>query len=128
MLAALLVLAADTTLVFSGRNRHIRLDVPRQEAAITIDGELDEPAWARAAHLTDFSQYQPVDGRPAAEPTEVLVWYAADAIYFGIKATEIHGDVIRATHANRDNISSEDNVQILLDTYNDRQIAFLFGV
>src|SRR5262249_54401942 len=98
------------------------------EAAITIDGELSEAAWSQAARLTDFSQYQPVDGRPAAEPTEVLVWYAADAIYFGIKATEVHGDVIRATHANRDNISSEDNVQILLDTYNDRQIAFLFGV
>ena len=128
MLAALVLIAADTTLVFSGRAGRTRLEVPRIEATITIDGELSEPVWSRAARLTDFSQYQPVDGRPAAEPTEVLVWYAADAIYFGIKATEVHGDVIRATHANRDNISSEDNVQILLDTYNDRQIAFLFGV
>jgi hypothetical protein len=35
---------------------------------------------------------------------------------------------VRATHANRDNIDSEDQVQILLDTDNSRQIAFLFGV
>ena len=35
---------------------------------------------------------------------------------------------MRATRANRDNISSEDHVQILLDTNNDKRIAFLFGV
>src|SRR5207253_755964 len=94
----------------------------------TIDGNLDEPVWRRAARLTGFSQYQPVDGLPAVEPTEVLTWYAGDAIYFGIKAREIHGNVVRATHANRDNIDSEDQIQILLDTDNSRQIAFLFGV
>ena len=84
--------------------------------------------WRRAARLTGFSQYQPVDGLPSVEPTEVLVWYAPDAIYFGIRAREIHGNVVRATHANRDNIDSEDQIQILLDTDNSRQIAFLFGV
>ena len=93
-----------------------------------IDGVLDEPVWRQAARLNGFSQYQPVDGRPAAEPTEVLVWYAPDAIYFGIRARELHGNVVRATHANRDNIDSEDQIQILLDTDNSRQIAFLFGV
>jgi len=135
LLAALsLALAQDTTPGFSGRDKRIRVQVPRIEAAaapassVTIDGRLDEPAWSRAARLTGFSQYQPVDGRPAEEPTEVLVWYGPDAIYFGIRAGELHGDVVRATRANRDNITSEDNIQILLDTYNDRRLAFLFGV
>jgi len=98
------------------------------DSAIVIDGNLNEGVWAHAARLTGFSQYQPVDGRPADEPTDVLVWYAPDAIYFGIKAHEIHGNVVRATHANRDNIDSEDQIQILLDTDNARQIAFVFGV
>jgi hypothetical protein len=114
--------------VYSGRANRTHIDVPRIDTVATIDGILDEPVWQRAARLTDFSQYQPVDGRPSAEPTEVLVWYAPDAIYFGIRAREIHGNVVRATHANRDNIDSEDQVQILLDTDNARQIAFLFGV
>ena len=35
---------------------------------------------------------------------------------------------MRATRADRDNIGSDDQVQILLDTYNDRRRAFLFGV
>jgi len=131
MILTLLTAAAllqDSTLVYAGRANRTHVDVPRIDTVATIDGNLDEPVWRRAARLTDFSQYQPVDGRPSAEPTEVLVWYAPDAIYFGIRAREIHGNVVRATHANRDNIDSEDQIQILLDTDNARQIAFLFGV
>src|SRR6266536_756228 len=129
-IAALLavVLTQDTTLTYDGRANRIRVEIPRIDTVANVDGVLDEGVWRRAARLTGFSQYQPVDGRPAEEPTEVLVWYSPDAIYFGIRAREIHGNVVRATHANRDNIESEDQVQILLDTDNDRQLAFLFGV
>jgi hypothetical protein len=127
-LFAAAALLQDSTLVYAGRANRTHVDVPRIDTVAVIDGNLDEPVWRRAARLTDFSQYQPVDGRPSAEPTEVLVWYAPDAIYFGIRAREIHGNVVRATHANRDNIDSEDQIQILLDTDNARQIAFLFGV
>jgi hypothetical protein len=126
LLGALLV--ADSAVAYDGRANQVRVDIPRIDTVAAIDGVIDEPVWARAARLTGFSQYQPVDGRPAEEPTEVLVWYSADAIYFGIKAKEAHGDVVRATKANRDDIASEDHVQILLDTNNDRQLAFLFGV
>ncbi len=111
----------------SGIQNQIEVDIPRLEADAVIDGVLDDSVWERAARLTDFSQYQPVDGRPAAEPTEVLVWYSANAIYFGVKATELHGDVVRATQANRDNIASEDQIQILLDTQNDNRIGYMFG-
>ena len=121
-------LLQDSAGVYDGRANRIHIDVPRIDTVVNIDGSLDEPVWRRAARLDGFSQYQPVDGRPADEPTEVLVWYAPDAIYFGIRARELHGNVVRATHANRDNIDSEDQIQILLDTDNSRQIAFLFGV
>ena len=130
LLTALLAIALlpDSGLVYDGRQNRIHVNVPRIDTVATIDGRLDEPVWSRAARLTGFSQYQPVDGRPAEEPTEVLVWYSPDAIYFGIRAQEIHGNVVHATQANRDNIASEDQVQILLDTDNERELAFLFGV
>ena len=113
----------------SGTQKNLDVNIPRLEAqGVQVDGVLDEDVWGQAARLTDFSQYQPVDGRPASDPTEVRVWYSADAIYFGIMATELHGDVVRATQANRDNIAAEDYVQILLDTQNDNQIGYLFGV
>jgi hypothetical protein len=101
---------------------------PRIEADISIDGRLDEPAWSQATRLAGFSQYQPVDGRPAEEKTEVLVWYSPSAIYFGIIAHDADPGSIRATIADRDNLGNDDTVKIFLDTFNDRRRAFFFGV
>ena len=102
--------------------------VPRiADAAVTIDGRLDEPVWARAAVLRDFSQYVPNDNRPADDSTTVLVWYSPSAIYFGIRAYQDSGSV-RATLADRDKITGDDFVEILLDTFNDRRQALVFGV
>ncbi|MEO6778830.1 MAG: DUF5916 domain-containing protein, partial [Gemmatimonadaceae bacterium] len=100
---------------------------PRIDATITVDGRLDEPVWKQAAVLTGFSEYAPADQRPAPDSTEVLVWYSRTAIYFGIRAYEPHG-AVQATLADRDNVGSDDNVEIHLDTYNERNRAFVFIV
>ena len=102
--------------------------IPRLEATVQVDGKLDEPVWSQATRLTGFWQYQPVDGRPAEEKTEILVWYATDAIHFGIIAHDSRPGSIRATSADRDNIDNEDHVVIDLDTFLDRRRAFFFGV
>ena len=93
-----------------------------------VNGKLDEPVWSQATRLTGFWQYQPVDGRPAEEKTEILVWYSTDAIHFGIIAHDSRPGSIRATSADRDNIDNEDHVVIDLDTFLDRRRAFFFGV
>ncbi len=101
--------------------------IPREEAAATVDGSLDEPVWQRAAVLDDFHQYEPVDSRPAEERTEVRVWYGPDAIWFGIIAHDSQPGSVRATKADRDNIDAEDHVIVYLDTFDDRRRAFFFG-
>lgn len=103
------------------------VSVSRVTEPLTVDGELSEPAWETAVRLTGFSQYQPVDQRPAAEPTEVRVLYTPQAIYFGIIATATDPGTVRATLSKRDNISNDDRVTIYLDTFNDRRRAFFFG-
>jgi hypothetical protein len=112
---------------YHGREGQIRVQLPKATVAITIDGRLDDDGWNGAALLTGFSQYAPVDGRPAADSTEVYVTYSDHAIYFGIRAFEPHGAVI-ATLADRDRISGDDHVQITLDTFNDRRRALIFSV
>src|ERR671914_705618 len=72
-------------------------EIPRLESDIQIDGRFEEQLWSRATRLTGFWQYQPVDGRRAEEETQVLVWYAPDAIYFGIIAYDRNASAIRAT-------------------------------
>jgi hypothetical protein len=102
--------------------------LPRVEAEATIDGQLDEPAWAQAARLTGFSQFRPVDSRPAEERTEILLWYSPSALHIGIVAHDRDPGSIRATVAERDKLDREDTVTVYLDTFLDRRRAFFFGV
>jgi hypothetical protein len=104
------------------------VEVPRLDGTIVVDGVLDEGVWSRAAVLSGFSQFEPADGRPAVERTEVRVWYAPDAIHFGITAYDSEPHLIRATRADRDNIGGDDHVTIYLDTFRDRRRAFFFAV
>ncbi|HEX5437838.1 MAG TPA: DUF5916 domain-containing protein [Gemmatimonadaceae bacterium] len=113
--------------VYNGRAGQLDVHIPRVAAEVTIDGMLDEAPWRKAAILTGFSTYQPVDGRPAPDSTEVLVWYSPTAIYFGIRAFEPHGNVV-STLADRDHIDADDNVQLLLDTFDDHRRAYSFSV
>ena len=126
ILAGLQLQAAQPR-VYNGREGHIAVAIPRIESDVTVDGQLDEAAWHSAAVLTGFSLYQPVDSRPSPDSTDVLVWYSADAIYFGIRAFEPHARV-SATLADRDRIGADDNVEIHLDTFNERNRALVFIV
>jgi hypothetical protein len=117
-------------LVYNGQRGELTVSLPRfdgSDAAINVDGVLDEPVWQRAALLTGFSLYSPVDSRPAPDSTDVRVWYSSDAIYFGIRAFEPHGGV-SATLADRDRVSTDDNIEIHLDTFDERNRAFVFIV
>lgn len=113
---------------YRGRAKEVHVRPPRlDETGVAVDGRLDEPQWAQSALLTGFSQFSPNDGGPADDSTEVLVWYSATAIHFGIRAFERHGRPT-ATLADRDKIASDDNVQILLGTFNDGRQATVFAV
>src|SRR5256712_13455949 len=130
MLPLLLALqgVTDTGPTYSGVAKQLDVAIPRLQAEARADGVLDEPAWREAARLAGFSQYRPVDGRSAEDSTEVLVWYAPDAIWFGIRAFETHGPgVVRATVANRDNIGADDNIKILLAPSDDHRRALMFA-
>jgi hypothetical protein len=119
--------AQETPAVISGVGAPT-VTIPRIEATVQVDGRLDEPVWSHAARLGGFSQYQPIDGRPAEEQTEVLVWYSPSAIHFGIIAHDHAPGSIRATTPDRDNLDSEDTVTIYLDTFHDLRRAFFFTV
>jgi hypothetical protein len=58
----------------------------------------------------------------------VRVWYAPDAIHFGIQAFDSRPESIRAKRANRDDLDGDDRVTIFLDTFRDRRRAFFFAV
>ncbi len=114
-------------ITYNGREHQLRVAPPRLDGDVTIDGKLDEPQWQQAARLTGFSQFAPSDGVPAADSTEVLVWYSPTAIYLGVRAYESHGEV-HPNLADRDHIDAEDRIEFLLSTFNDGRQAFVFQV
>jgi hypothetical protein len=132
-LAALLAVAPGADLgdpaatVYSGRNGQLAVKIPRIDASVAVDGTLDDPVWQRAAVLTGFSEYSPIDGLPAEDSTEVLVWYSPRAIYFGVRAFEPHGGV-HYKLADRDKIDADDNVQIILTPFLHSRQALVFSV
>lgn len=126
LLLATATAAPQSGQVYVGRERQTNVPLPRLTLEVTIDGQLDEPAWSSAALLTGFSQYSPNDQVAAADSTHVYVWYSPTAIHFGIRAFDASG--ARATVAERDQIFTDDNVQILLGTFNDGRQAAFFAV
>ena len=131
VLGALLALPASMSAqqrVYNGRNKETTATIPRlDDDSVVIDGVLREAAWGKAALLTGFSSYLPIDDRPADDSTEIYVWYTSRDVYFGVRAFERHGSV-HATLAARDKIDSDDYIQFVLDPFNDRRRAFIFGV
>jgi len=113
---------------YHGRKGETTAAVPRLEGdSVAIDGVLREDAWRKAALLTGFSSYLPIDDRPADDSTEIYVFYTSRDVYFGVRAFERHSTV-HATLAARDKIDSDDYIQFVLDPFNDRRRAFVFGV
>ncbi len=118
------------SLEYRGDQGALRVRAPRlAEAGIRVDGRLDEPAWKEAARLSGFTQYQPVEGIPATQPTEVRVLYTSEAIYFGIHARDATPSAVRASLTDRDGgVESDDWVRIILDTFHDATQAYVFYV
>ena len=112
---------------YVGTAHQVHIRIPRLEDDTRVDGRLDEPVWRQAALLTGFSQFSPQDGIAADDSSQVLVWYSSTAIHFGVRAFERHGAPV-ATLADRDHIDADDQVQLLLSTFNDGRQALVFGV
>ena len=100
----------------------------RVDAGPIIDGLLDEAVWASAPPMTDFVQYQPVEGAEASEETEVRILFDGEAIYIGAWLFDREPEGIIVGERRRDtNLADADGFMLVLDTYHDEQTGFVFG-
>src|SRR5881394_4477017 len=105
-----------------------RLRVVTALVPIPMDGRMDGPAWASADSITDFRQREPAVGDPASERTVVKVLRDATALYIAVRSYDRDMRHVRATQLRRDaDLSSDDNIQLLIDSFHDRRGAFVFG-
>ena len=78
--------------------------------------------------ITGFIQNSPSDGKPASEETEVWMGYTTNTIYLVFICYDHHADQIRGHLARRENITSDDNVSVLFDPFQDHRKGVLFTV
>ena len=103
-----------------------QLNIKTIEAEISIDGELNEEAWATAAIAKDFVLNQPVDNELAKKKTEVRIFATANALYVGAVIYDDPDHVILSLK--RDNYSGNDEFAIFIDPFNKKSNGYGFGV
>jgi len=97
--------------------------------APTIDGDLSDPAWAKAAVIDNFTQKQPNPGEPGTERTVLRILYDEDNLYFGVYNYDKQPDAIIALSMSRDGpLYTTDSFVIQLDPGQTRHNAFSFEV
>lgn len=100
----------------------------RISGSITLDGKLDEPEW-RDAPVIRLVQQAPRPGAETPFVTEVRVLVGSDAIYFGFLCRDPHPEAIAVHTMVRDgDLSGDDTVAIVLDTYGDRKTGYYFQI
>src|SRR5919199_724288 len=81
----------------------------------------------RGTEVTDFVQQQPGDGTPVSESTAAFLSYDDSNLYV-VFACQDDRTAVRANVARREDIDSDDVVAVYLDTFLDRERAYVFMV
>ncbi|MGE5184026.1 MAG: DUF5916 domain-containing protein [Acidobacteriota bacterium] len=98
----------------------------RTTSSITIDGHLDEPAWAAAPKQSGFTERFPKDGAKPQYATRFAVLYDDAALYVGVWADDPEPAQIRRLLTRRDVDSPGDWIAVGIDSYHDRRTGYVF--
>jgi hypothetical protein len=94
----------------------------------TIDGRLDEPAWATTPVAADFVESSPRPAAHAGLRSEARVLVDAEALYVGLRYFDPEPARIQGPLARRDDETTSDWAFVEIDCRHDRRTAFSFGV
>ena len=98
-----------------------------RQGEITIDGRVDESAWAAATPITELTQSRPDEGKPATQRTELRILYDEAALYIGARMFDSLGAKgVRSALARRDQVMNggnnltSDRIALVFDTFRDK--------
>jgi hypothetical protein len=97
--------------------------------APTIDGDLSDRVWAKAAIIDNFTQRSPNPYEPATERTVVRILYDENNLYFGFYNYDKNPDQIVIRNMQRDGqVYTSDSVMLYLDPGRTRRNAYNFEI
>lgn len=100
----------------------------RRSSPVEVDGRLNEAAWEAATSVGGFVQVEPVEGRPADQPTEVRILFDDDALYVGARMRDATPTAIARQLVRRDEAGQYDYFEVSLDPDLDRRTGYRFRV
>ncbi len=98
----------------------------RLGGTIKVDGRSDDAAWQAITPL-DLTVHLPTFGSAPSERTVARVAYDDEALYLVVDAYESHRDGVRVSSMLRDDDAPGDFINLILDTFGDRQNAVSFS-
>src|SRR5215831_3488212 len=105
-----------------------RTTVPRAKSRITIDGILNETDWLEAPTVGEILQRDPHPGEKASEKTDLKLLYDDANLYIGVTCYDSEPQRIIGTQMERDaDLSADDRIELLIDSFHDRHNAFYFS-
>ena len=102
--------------------------LPHIEQAAVIDGKIDEAVWQNALPIELKYENKPGEGTRARVATLAYIYEDGENLYVAIKADDPEPAQIRGSLRDRDALWMDDNVGIILDTFNDQRGAYQFYV
>jgi hypothetical protein len=112
----------------SGASHFYEYRIVRANMHIALDGLLTESAWAEAQTIGEIRQREPHPGETASERTDVRLLFDEQNIYVGVMCFDSEPGRIIATQMARDSdLSTDDKIEILFDTFHDRRNGYYFA-
>jgi len=93
-----------------------------------IDGRDDDDVWKNAAPITEFVEFDPVEGKEARFRTEARVAYDTRNFYVFVRMFDPEPDKILRLLARRDVRTPSDQIKVVIDSYHDRRSGYEFAV
>lgn len=124
---ALVLLSVISTNAAACCTRNVH-EIPRLEKAPQLDGVMDEASWQNAKKITLNYENNPGEGIPAFVKTVAYLYEDGESLHVAIVAHDPEPEKIRGSLRDRDTLWNDDNVGLIIDTFNDERSAFEFFV
>ncbi len=102
--------------------------VPQATSEVSIDGVIEEQAWEDALTLELKYEVSPGENTESPVRTVAFVTFDQGNVLVAFRCFDPEPEKIRARYRDRDQIWGDDNVAIVLDTFNDERRAYEFFV
>src|SRR5438045_398354 len=110
----------------------VELHIPRLSAPPKLEEfatmRPEGPVARSMVRVSEFIQREPKDGAPATQKTDAYLGYDHNNFYAVFVCFDTRKEGIRARLSRRDDVFSDDSVEIMLDTFHDQRRSYVFTV